>query len=301
MDNSVKSILLAPFNLLYRLSPELDLKLLFRLKQGYRLNLKQPRTYSEKLQWIKLYDRNPLMPKCCDKFAVRDYVKDCGCGELLNPLIWEGFDPADIPFDALPKKCAIKATHGSTFNILCQDTSKLDRAETVEKCREWLRARYLPCYGEWFYGVERPRIIVEEYIETDDPAGLRDYKIYCFNGVPKMVALHSGRFGDHRKDLYDRDWHYLRDKSIAYPPSGVPVEKPAVWDQVLRYAERLSAPFLHARVDFYIVGDRIIFGEITFTPGSGFDRFCSYDFDLETGRLLSLGRAHVHQDADQAE
>ena len=288
MNNTVKNVILTPFNGLYRLSPEADLKLLFRLKQGYPLDLKHPRTYSEKLQWIKLYDKNPLMPICCDKYAVRGYVEEKGCGEILNRLIWQGFDPADIPFDDLPKKCAIKVTHGSTFNILCRDTAALDREDAVRKCRKWLKAKYLPCYGEWFYGIEKPRIIVEEYIDTPDPEGLRDYKVYCFNGKARMVAVHSDRFGAHKKDLYDRDWNYMEGKAIGHPASGKIMERPAVWDKVLEYAERLSEPFYHARVDFYIVGDRIIFGEITFIPGVGFDRFSSYDFDLEVGSWLSL-------------
>ena len=93
--------------------------MLFRLKLGYKLDLENPKTYNEKLQWIKLYDKNPLMPKCCDKYTVREYVEQKGCGEILNNLIWEGFNPEDIPFDKLPKKCVIKVTHGSTFNIIC--------------------------------------------------------------------------------------------------------------------------------------------------------------------------------------
>ena len=290
VNNVTKSVILTPFNLLYRVSPRLDLEILFRMKTGYPLNLDDPRTYNEKLQWIKLYDRNPLMPKCCDKYAVREYVEGQGRGALLNPLIWEGFDPEDIPFDSLPPKCAIKVTHGSTFNILCTDTSKLNRQDAVLKCRKWLKARFLPCYGEWFYGQERPRVVVEDFIESADGGDLKDYKVYCFNGEPRLVAVHSDRFGAHKKDLYDIDWNFLADKYIGFPSTGKPIPKPAVWDEVLDHARALSRPFKHARVDFYIVGDRVVFGEITFAPGSGFDRFSSRDFDLEMGSWLDLGR-----------
>ena len=156
MDNIKKNIILTPFNILYKISPKLDLKILFRLKLGYKLNLKNPRTYNEKLQWIKLYDKNPLMPKCCDKYAVREYIEEKGYGSILNNLIWEGFNPEDIPFDDLPDKFVLKVTHGSTFNIICQDKSKLDREDVIKNCKKWLKAKFLPCYGEWFYGIEKP-------------------------------------------------------------------------------------------------------------------------------------------------
>ena len=107
MDTLKKRIILTPFNILYKISPKLELKLLFRIKQGYKLNLKNPKTFNEKLQWIKLYDKNPLMPKCVDKYTVREYVKNMGCEDILNELLWEGFNPEEIPFDILPDKFVI--------------------------------------------------------------------------------------------------------------------------------------------------------------------------------------------------
>ena len=156
MDNLTKGAILAPMNLLYRVSPEMALKMLFRLKLGYPLNLKRPRTYNEKLQVVKLYDRNPLMPVCCDKYAVRGYVESKGLGHLLNDLLWGGIRPARYPFRRSARAILIKVTHGSAFNIICTDKAKLDRRKVVRTCRRWLKAKFLPCYGEWFYGVERP-------------------------------------------------------------------------------------------------------------------------------------------------
>ena len=288
MDNLVKNVLLTPFNLLYKINPALELKLMFKLKQGYDLNLKKPITYDEKIQWIKLYDKNPLMPKCCDKYTAREFVRYQGCEEILNPLLWSGFNPTDIPFDDLPSKYVIKVTHGSTFNIIVTDATLVDREDVISKCNKWLKAKFLVAYGEWFYGVEKPRIIVENYIESVDGESLKDYKIYCFHGKPSYVAVHSDRFSNHQKDLYDVQWNYLKGKYIGYPSSGKIIEKPVVWDKVLEYAEKLSKPFNHARVDFYIEGEQIIFGEITFTPGAGFDKFCSYDFDKEFGQNLII-------------
>lgn len=287
MNNLTKNIVLTPFNLLYKINPELDLKILFWLKQGYRLNLDNPKTYNEKLQWIKLYDRNPLMPICCDKYAVRSYVEGKECGDILNHLIWEGLNPEDIPFDKLPKKFVIKVTHGSTFNIICTDKSKLDRKAVIEKCQKWLKAKFLPCYGEWFYGKKPPRVIVEKYIESDD-GDLKDYKVFCFNGEPQYIRIDSARFTDHRSDFYDTNWNYLEGKHSGYSCAGNNFTKPSCLNEMLEYAKKLSAEFLHARVDFYIVGDRIVFGEITFINGAGFDKFSSYDFDLEMGSKLKL-------------
>ena len=227
----------------------MELELLFLLKTGYKLNLDNPKTYNEKLQWIKLYDRNPLMAKCCDKYAVREYVEEKGCGETLNELLWQGFSPEDIPFDELPNQFVIKVTHGSTFNIICKDKSKLDRKDAVEKCRKWLKAKFLPAYGEWFYGVEKPRIIVEKYL-ADGTERLRDYKVYCFNGTPRYIGVDSGdEQGEHYKDIYDTDWNIQPGYEMAYPCSGKAILKPEVLNELLEYAAVLSADFLHARTD----------------------------------------------------
>lgn len=288
MDNLVKSIILSPFNILYKIAPEVDLKILFRIKQGYSLDLKNPQTYNEKLQWIKLYDKNPLMPKCCDKYTVREYVKRQGCADILNNLIWEGFNPEDIPFDNLPEKYVIKVTHGSTFNIIQNGKRKISKEDVVAKCRKWLEAKFLPCYGEWFYGIEKPRIIVEDFIESQDDEQLRDYKVFCFNGVPRMICIDTDRFTCHKRDMYDENWKNYPGEGMGFPVSERGFDKPKRLDDLLKYAAILSKPFNHARVDFYLVGEHIIFGEITFTNGAGFDRFSSYDFDLMMGRWLTL-------------
>ncbi len=288
MDNLVKNVILTPFNILYKISPELDLKLLFRLKQGYKLDLKAPKTYSEKIQWIKLYDHNPSMPICCDKYTVRQFVENECCGKILNRLIWDGFKPEEIPFDDLPEKFVIKVTHGSSFNIVCKNKAMLDREDVIRKCNKWLNAKFLSCYGEWFYGKEKPRVIVEEYIESTDDEQLRDYKVYCFNGEPKIVEVHVDRFTKHRAAIYDCDWNLLEGKHTGTGCTDRAIERPECLEEMLEYSRVLSRKFHHARVDFYISDNKLIFGEITFTPGAGFDRFSSYDFDLMLGNYLNL-------------
>lgn len=288
MNNLTKNIILFPFNLIYKISPSLCLRILFRIKQGYKLDLKNPKTYNEKLQWIKLYDKNPLMPICCDKYSVRSYVESKGCGEILNELYWEGFNPADIPFDDLPDKFVIKVTHGSTFNIICKDKSKLNTKEAIDKCNKWLKAKFLPCYGEWFYGVEKPRIIVEKFIESEDNQQLRDYKVFCFNGEPKFIRVDSDRFVDHKMDIYDIKWNRINGEHMGCHCSNYDFAQPEVLDSLLNYARILSKDFKHVRVDFYLVNNVIIFGEMTFTNGAGFDKFSSYKFDLLMGEELRL-------------
>lgn len=289
LKTTTKNILLFPFNILYKISPETDLKILFYLKQKYKLNLKNPKTYNEKLQWIKLYDRNPLMPKCVDKFQVRKYVEEKGCSDILNELYWEGFNPEDIPYDKLPNQFVIKVTHGSTFNIIVNDKNKLDKKQTEKTLKKWLKNKFIPCYGEWFYGVEKPRIVIEKYLETPGKKELMDYKIFCFNGKAKYVDVHSGRFGEHKRNVYDTNWNFQEDVYFKYNHDEI-IEKPKNLEKLLMYAEKLSEDFLHARVDFYIIDDKIYFGEITFTNGAGFDNIKPYEFDLKMGEYLNLGK-----------
>lgn len=286
MNTITKNVILAPFNLLYKLSPELELKLMFKIKQGYSLNLKDPKTFNEKLQWIKLYDKNEWMPKCCDKYAVREYVTKMGCGDLLNTLYWDGNNPDDIPYDKLPDKFVIKVTHGSTFNIIVTDKNRLDKEDIKKKLNKWLEAKFIPCYGEWFYGKVFPRIIIEQYLEDGHGTDLYDYKVFCFNGKAKLVDVHCGRFGTHKRNIYDLNWK-LQDVKFKYD-NFEGVEKPKIFDELIEKAELLASNFHHARVDFFIVNDQLYFGEITFTNGAGFDRIKPYSFDKQMGEWLKI-------------
>lgn len=286
MDTVKKRIILTPFNFLYRISPKLELKLLFRIKQGYKLNLKNPKTFNEKIQWIKLYDKNPLMPKCVDKYIVRSYVESKNCDEILNELLWQGFDSDEIPFDSLPNKFVIKVTHGSTFNIICTDKSKLNLKETREKLKKWLKEKFLPCYGEWFYGIEKPRIIIEKFIESK--SGLKDYKIFCYNGKPQYIAVYSERANNTKpcQEIYDLNWNLVDGHTNNFKLPRNLTEKPKKLNELLKYAEILSSDFKHARIDFFIENEKIYFGEITFTSSAGFGKFSSRRFAEEFAKEL---------------
>ena len=297
MNTMVKNVVLAPFNVLYAVSPSLCLRALFRLKQGYSLNLDDPKTFSEKIQWIKLNDRNPLMPRCADKYEVRGYVEECGCGRYLNELLWHGDDPAQIPFDELPEKYVVKVTHGSTFNVIVDGTEPVDRDEVVAKCRKWLKAKFLPCYGEWFYGRSggvEPSIVVERFIEPEGDYGLDDYKVFVMNGKAVVTLVCSGRTSDgHFEDCFDVGWRHIDDVDMGYPNSCDSIVEPECYEEMIDVAEKLGAPFTHARVDFYVAGGGLIFGEITFTSGSGFDRFHPREFDEWLGEKLVLRKPNT--------
>lgn len=283
----VKKVILAPLNLLYRISPELALKILFRLKTGKKLNLKKPRTFSEKLQWIKLNYKNKLLPICADKYKVRQYVKKCGCENILTKLLWEGYDPSDIPFDDLPQKFVIKATHGCGWNIICKDKNQLNIPKTIKKLKRWLKAKYLPCYGEWFYGVIKPRIIIEEYLDDGTGKVPVDYKIFCFYGEPKFIAVHLDRFINNRRKIYDPEWKPI-PVNMRYVDHNINLEKPKELDQLLEYAKILSKKFIHVRVDLYIVNSKIYFGGLTFADEAGFGTISPKEMERKIGSLIKL-------------
>ncbi len=286
MNKRLKNIILLPFNILYKINPKLELKLLFRLKMGYRLDLENPKTFNEKLQWIKLYDKNEDKPRCADKYTVRKYIEDKGCSELLNKLIWHGDNPEDIPFDELPDRFVIKVTHGQGMNIICKNKDGLDRKKTIKILKKWMKTKYLPCYGEWFYGVIPPSIIVEEFLSEGGEVP-KDYKIFCFHGEPKLIDIHLDRFTGHKRNIYDLNWNVIRGAEIKYPSdTECVVERPNNLDELLEYSRKLSKDFIHVRVDFYIVDGKIYFGEMTFTNGAGLDAVRPREFDEWLGSMI---------------
>ncbi|HPT77498.1 MAG TPA: ATP-grasp fold amidoligase family protein [Candidatus Atribacteria bacterium] len=288
MNKTVKDIVLAPMNIMYRITPALTLKTLFYIQHGYRLNLKDPKTYSEKVNWMKLYYRNDLMPLCADKYTVRDYVRDQGGAHLLNELYWQGYNPEDIPFDDLPMQFVIKVPHGSGNNIIVRDKNKLDREQTIKTMKTWLERKFIPCYGEWFYGLIKPRVIVERLLTDDKNDVPVDFKVMCFHGEPKYIRVDTDRFSGHKCNIYNTDWKLMKGYTFDHPSDERVLDRPECLDELLKEARRLSADFVHARVDFYIINNNLYFGEITFLNGAGFDRIRPYSFDLELGNLINL-------------
>lgn len=290
MNKQVKKIILAPMNLLYRINPELDIKILYRLRTGRKLNLENPKTYSEKLQWIKLNYKNKLLPICADKYKVRQFVKKCGCENILTKLLWEGYNPCDIPFEDLPQKFVIKVTHGSGMIIICKNKNELNISKTIRTLKRRLKEKYLPCYGEWFYGVIKPRIIIEEFLDDGKGYSPVDYKIYCFHGEPKYIIAHVDRFTNYRSNIYDLEWNPIQNINISLKEMdpNLTVEKPKELDQLLEYARILSKHFIHVRVDLYILNSKIYFGELTFTSDSGFVTINPIEMEEKIGSWIDL-------------
>lgn len=265
------------------------IRLQYRIKMGRKLDLANPETYTEKLQWYKLYYRDPLMTRCADKHHVRDYLKERGYA-ALSCLEYGVYDkPEDIDLSALPDRFVIKTTNGSGTNIICKDKSKFDLTKASEEIGDWLKR---DCYGlgrEWAYKDIEPKIIVEEYLEDKDNKydGINDYKFICFNGKVYYVVFDADRYVGHKRSIYDADWNYV-DVGTDCEKLGDVVPKPEGFDEMKQIAEKLSKDFPAVRVDLYWVNHRAYFGELTFYPWTGYVVFDPIEFDRTIGEKFML-------------
>jgi len=267
---------------IYAISPVLASKYFYRRVTGKHLNLKRPHDLNEKLQWLKLYWQNPLVAKCTDKYEVREYALTCGCEEILNRLYGIYEHSSEIDWSKLPNNFALKCTHGCGYNIICDDKDRLDKDEALAKLNEWMKIRYDRLFVEIHYSQVKPRIICEQYLETN--AGLlpNDYKVYCFNGKPELVLVCSDRASDLKLDFVDLNWQRMNIGAEKYSSGEVP-KKPDCLDAMIYYAEKLAPPFPFVRIDFYDYNGKPILGEMTFTPAG-----CAATYYNETG-LKRLG------------
>jgi len=274
------------------ISPTLSTKIIFRISKGKKLNLKNPETLDEKISWLKLntYYKNPLVSKCADKYAVRDYVKSCGCEEILNEIygVFENVD--DIPWDNLPNKFVLKWNMGCGCNIICEDKNNLNIKNTVLKLRKWKKIKYHLSYAEMQYKYIPRKITCERFLETPNGFLPEDYKIYCFNGEPMFVMVCIGREKGHPKFYYfDRDWTMLKlSQDSIDASSDFYFPKPKGITEMFDYARRLAKPFPFVRADFFLINGKTIFGELTFTPSGGIDSGRLYETNKLFGKLVNL-------------
>lgn len=267
------------------------LKLLYRSQMGKKLNLKNPKTFNEKLQWMKLYDRNPEYIRMVDKYEAKRYVADIIGEEYIIPTlgVWDRFD--DIDFDALPDQFVLKCTHDSGGLVICKDKSKLDIAAAKKRIETSLKRNYFWMGREWPYKEIPPRIICEQFLENEKFGELRDYKVQCFDGIIDNVMLCEGRFSQRgvRYHYFDRDWKYL-----PYCPYDnldvVDLErlKPETFSQMVWLAETLSKGLPQVRVDLYEVEGKVYFGELTFFSQSGFDTELTEEADRILGSKMQI-------------
>lgn len=257
-------------------------------KMGKTLNLHNPKTYNEIIQWTKLYDFDDEKIKLVDKVLVRDWVKEKIGEKYLVPLI-ATYDSADqIDFDSLPQKFAIKCNHGSGYNIIVPDKSKLNIEDARKKLAFWMNEDFSFRWGfEIQYTKIIRKILVEEYIENVDN-DLHDFKIFCFSGIPKYILYITNRNKDIKKQIYDLNWN-LQPFVTDGPISTEPVPRPKNLDKVIELAKTLSKGYIQVRVDFYQLnnGDWK-FGEMTFTPASGIDKWNPPETDELFGSLCNL-------------
>lgn len=251
-------------------------------------NLRNPQTYNEKLNWLKLHDRNPLYTKLVDKFQVKEYVTPIIGQEHIIPTlgVWDCFD--DIDFAKLPDQFVLKCTHDSEGLVIVKDKSTMDRVAAKEKIEAALKQNFYYIGREWPYKDVKPRIIAEEYMEDRVDGELRDYKFFCFNGEPKAMFIASDRASDHVKfDYFDLDFKHL-DIKQKYPHADKPLRKPETFDKMVELSRMLSKGFPHVRVDFYEVEGHLYFGELTFYHFSGFMPFEPDKWDYIFGKWLKL-------------
>lgn len=264
---------------LTRISPRLNTEVVYFAKFHKRINLKNPRTLDEKIQWLKFHDYrdNKLVRDCADKYAVRKYIESCGCPEILNDL-YGVYDCAEgIPWDTLPEKFVAKWNFGCGENLIVHSKKALDIEDAKHKLDEWYKDKdtfYLP-YAELQYRGIEPKIVVERFIEPDEGLLPVDYKFYCFNGNVACVLMCCGRQDDGHGTKYyffDSNWNLLRyNKTGKAAPQGFTLPKPEGIEKAFEYASILSKPFPFVRADFYIEKGKVIFGELTFTPCGGYD------------------------------
>lgn len=255
-------------------------------------NWKTPQTYNEKLQWLKIFDRNPKYTQMVDKYAVKDYVAGLIGREYVIPTlgVWDKTD--DIDWDVLPLKYVLKTTNGGGAKgvVICTDSNSFDKQDAVAKLNDSLNVDLYDVWREWPYKNVKHRIIAEEYLEEPGQASLNDYKVMCFDGKVKLIELHEGRFtNNHTQVFYDRDWNKTGISQGSYGKVCEKVTKrPELLDEMIRLSEILAKDIPHIRVDWYIVNHHLFFGELTFYDGSGLIPFDRYEDDLLMGSWITL-------------
>lgn len=270
------------------MSDKTFLKIEHRLLLREKLNFDIPQTLNQKLQWMKVYNTDPVYSILVDKYLVREYVAKKIGKKYLIPLIGVYNNADEIDFDSLPSKFVLKANHGSGWNVICSNKSRLDVEKERKKLNEWLKMNYYWQDRERPYRNIVPKIICEEFIKTEGIESPKDYKLFCFDGVPKFFFIASDRGRNTKFDFFDMEWNRLPVKQ-HYPNSKDSFQPPKRWDEMVECAKKLSEGFPHVRVDFYIDYDNnILFGEMTFGHFGGVTPFEPKEYDRYFGQFMRL-------------
>lgn len=268
------------------------LELIFKYRMGYNLNLKSPQSFSEKIQWLKLYDRNPLYTKMVDKHEVKKLVAErAGSQYVIREIgLWE--TPEQIDWESLPHSFVLKTTHGggNTGVIVCKDKSKINKTQVIRRLKESMKQDLYRDSREWPYKNVHKRILAEEYIEDVATKELRDYKFFCFNGVVKFLFVGSERQKpgeDVKFDFFDKDYKHLELRQ-GHPNSKSLPDKPVCFDEMKEVAQKLSEGIPHVRVDLYEANGKVYFGELTFYHFGGVEPFIPASWDKIFGDMIIL-------------
>lgn len=267
---------------------ELFLKIQYRAATGKKLNLKNPKSYNEKIQWIKLYDHNPLYVIFADKIAVRDYVKKTVGEQYLIPLIgiWKHVD--DININELPQSFVLKTNHDSGGVYICKDKKQFDFNKAKKEIAKRMQNNYFYVSREWGYKQVKPYILAETYLIDKTQKDLRDYKIFCFGGEPRFIQVDYDRFTFHKRNIYDVNWNYINLQIKCPTDKNILIEKPDCLNEMLSIAQKLSSGLPQLRVDLYVVDNKIYFGELTVYHGGGIEQFTPDHYELDWGKLIDL-------------
>lgn len=264
------------------------IKWMFLHRLGYWPNLKHPRTFNEKMNWIKLNDKDPRFIDYADKFVVREHIKNVMGKEYLIPLIGVYDCAEDIDYTSLPNQFVLKCNNGAGFNVICKDKRTLNIEEVNAKLNKWLKTDFSRGKREWYYKEIPPKILCEKYMEDKQSDTLFDYKLFCIGGKVQFIQVDFDRFRDHRRNIYDCNWN-LMEWGINFPRDVERiVEKPQVLNDMIVFAEKLSSEFKQLRVDFYVINGQLYFGEMTFFSGGGFTNFKPQSLDKKYGDILQL-------------
>lgn len=269
-------------------SDALFLKVCHRLIMGEKLNCKNPKTFNQKLQWLKLHYTDTRYTQMVDKYSVREIIAGELGEEYLIPLlgVWNKFE--EIDFNALPNQFVLKATHDSSSIIICKDKSKFNIKEARKKLNKALRKNYFYFQRETPYKNVKPRIIAEKYMVDESGVELKDYKLFCFDGRVHFIQVHYDRFSDHKRNIYDTNWNLMNFHIGPLNKHSSIIKKPLCLDGMIEIAEQFSKSIPHVRVDLYAIKDKIFFGEFTFYHGAGYSNITPPEWDYRLGNLIIL-------------
>lgn len=276
--------------LLRALPDKLYINIKFYKNFGRFVNFENPQTYSDKLQWLKLYDRKPLYTQIVDKYLVKEYVSRLIGEEYVIPLLgkWNSFD--EIDFESLPNQFVLKTNHDCGGVVICKDKSSFNLKKAKKKIESHLNCNYYWEHREWPYKDVKPCVFAEKYMVDESGYELKDYKWFCFDGVPKALFIAKDRDNPSEEtkfDFYDMDFNHLPIKN-GHPNADTAIDKPVGFEKMKELARVLSKGFPHVRVDFYDINGHIYFGELTFFHWSGFVKFEPQEWDFTFGSWIKL-------------